>query len=802
VHLTIDNLDGLGAIDYTHAVDVSAPLEVLRRLNQPTRLKAVLCLAGSTLATPVRRGRVSVASDAGATLFTGYLTSEPAAVYAGEASAGSVYRLALSAVSDEWLLDKQSFGSTVGSAAGGQTGTLLTALVNRLDGAALVTSGLPAGPAFGVFEPSPGATWSAHAGAAASASFSAYQAIGGALGLNNFASVQHSVSDGDGSLQVSAFKTTSLRELANDVTVTGAEEPSAYWSELFTGDGSTLVFDLLGQPDAPGAGHAVLLSDLFNQAEVNRQQWQLNDPGSHLSLTGAGLTFTGGSGLDGQTTLTSWDGLELGGTLVIELGMVALAAGSAGVLAGLYQGATAQANCFAGFSIRQASGQTLCTPLINGLETGVSLTVVPGHTYMLRLRLHCPEMLRVKQTFYAFTDTASGLQARQFGLGSNPAPLALVLEARDASASSNTAPTVLYDGTVAASPASVSVVAVNSLELFGSMGSFTITETGSAWVRSAPASGDSFTRLIGKAADGADCSITSSANGHVTFFAGRAPAAGETVTVSYRGRQRAVARVADPASLAAEAAGGAIGTSRWLGHVVAPPARCQEDCENAAQAILSFAANRAAALSGSYLAVNPPTPDIWPGDLLSISQEGSQGGFQEGSQEGTSLNLIVRGVTVSTQGASPEALSYRIDFANDWAEGLGIKLSETLAKDALLPEAALELTSATPSALPPHVLTNLQQITVTVSTSSALTIDAGLAPPAGGGFEVRRRDGGFGTGSSGSASGDLVLRSPVRGFSIPIAAPEEIFFIRMYDASVPPLYSRFSAALVNHQPGS
>jgi hypothetical protein len=153
-------------------------------------------------------------------------------------------------------------------------------------------------------------------------------------------------------------------------------------------------------------------------------------------------------------------------------------------------------------------------------------------------------------------------------------------------------------------------------------------------------------------------------------------------------------------------------------------------------------------------------------------------------------------------GASPEALVYRIDFANDWAEGLGIKLSETLAKDALLPEAALELTSATPSALPPHVLTNLQQITVTVSTSSALTIDAGLAPPAGGGFEVRRRDGGFGTGSSGSASGDLVLRSPVRGFSIPIAAPEEIFFIRMYDASVPPLYSRFSAALVNHQPGS
>jgi hypothetical protein len=103
--------------------------------------------------------------------------------------------------------------------------------------------------------------------------------------------------------------------------------------------------------------------------------------------------------------------------------------------------------------------------------------------------------------------------------------------------------------------------------------------------------------------------------------------------------------------------------------------------------------------------------------------------------------------------------------------------------------------------LPVHVLANLQQLTVAPSSAS-LSVDAGLAPPTGGGFEVRRRDGGWGAGIAGSASGDLVLRSPVRGFSIPIAAAEEIFYLRMYDASTPPLYSRYSAAIVNHLPGS
>ena len=349
------------------------------------------------------------------------------------------------------------------------------------------------------------------------------------------------------------------------------------------------------------------------------------------------------------------------------------------------------------------------------------------------------------------------------------------------SLSSSTPATILYDGALTVSPAQVSVVPVNSLALVGSIGAIHLTRTGTCWIRSTPPSSAPYTRLAGKATDGVDCSVTSSVDGKVTFFAGRVPVAGEIVAVSYRGRQRAVARLADPVSIAAEAAGGAIGTARWLGHVMTPPARSTEDCENAAQAILSFAANRAAAVSGKYLAINPPTADIWPGDVLNLDQAGAV------------TNCVVRTVTVSQQGAAPEALTYHIGFANDWAEAISLTVSEMLPADALLPNLALNLVSGT---IPPHTVANVTQLTV-VSASGSLTIDAGLVPAAGGGFEVRRRDGGFGTGTASTRSGDLVLRSPVRGFSIPLAStPPETFYVRMYDGSTPPLYSRESTAIL------
>ena len=45
----------------------------------------------------------------------------------------------------------------------------------------------------------------------------------------------HAFSDGDGSLQVAALKVAAVKELANDVTVSGEMEPAAYVTETVRG---------------------------------------------------------------------------------------------------------------------------------------------------------------------------------------------------------------------------------------------------------------------------------------------------------------------------------------------------------------------------------------------------------------------------------------------------------------------------------------------------------------------------------------------------------------------------------------
>ena len=779
--LTIDNLDGLGAVDYSAAIDRSTTLTITRTLNAPTIVKGMLCLEGSTLATPTRQARVTLMSAAGTALFTGYLATEPVAIYAGVASEGPVYRLAFSAVSDEWLLDKQAHGAQAGVALATPASSVLGVLANRLAAGRLNTTGLTGGRAVGVFDPASAAVWSEHAGVVANSTYTAYRALNGAINLTPAGSIVHAFSDGDGSLSVAALKSAAVRELANDVTVTGDMESTVYWTELFNGDGTTAIFPLTGQPDAPSGGHATLLDDNFSGATFHLQTWQINDPGSHLSVGGQGLVLSGGNGFDGQTTVTAFDPLELGGTSVLELSSVALNSASAGVLGGLYQGTPVQANCFAGFNVSQASGNTVVTPMVNGAITGTPFTIDSGHLYTLRLHLHCPETERVKQTYYAMV--SGSVQA--FGSGLVAALVELVFEVRDLGSASNTPVKVLYDGSVTSSPAQANIVAANSVQLFGSVGAVKVTRTGSAWITTTdPTSGVVTTRLAGTSYDGVDCVVHSTAAGNVTFFPGRIPIANEGITIKYRGRRRAVARLADAGSIAREAAGGSVGTARWVGKVVRPHARSSEDCESAAQAILSFATNRAAAVTGSYVAVNPAAPDIWPGDALALTANGS------------SSSVIVRKVEIEEQGAAPEVLTYKLAFANDWAEGLSLTLSEAIPADTLLPQTALNLPAGTSA----PVLANLQQLAVTAASTTSLTIDAGSAPPTGGGFEVRRHDGGFGTGTAATGSGDLILRSPVRGFTIPRAAFEEKFFVRMYDGSTPSLYSRQSAAIVTHLP--
>jgi len=745
------------------------------------------------LKVPVRKARVVVtARDAAANvLFTGYVATEPVQVYVGEGLAGPAYQARVSAVSDEWLLDK--LGSGAGTSDALAVGLSGSALVQQLTGrvqaggaASLTVAGGATALATGAFAVRPAAAWSVNAGAASSAAYAGYRAMDGVVSLQPAGSVTHAFSDAAGTLSIAELATSAVRELANDVTVSGAEEPAAYVQESFMGDGSTTVFEL---SEAAFRGtNRTLVSDSFTGAAFDSTVWVVSDAGSHLSLTSAGLTMTGGTGVDGATTLALMDAVEMGGSLVVELGGVELGAGCDGMLGGMYEGASVLANCFAGFLVRQSvstgGGVTQVVPVVNGVEVGTVFAPTAGHLYTLRMRLHCVEMQRVMQRYYCMVDGV----VEEFGSASGvSAPMDAVFELVDEGAASNTPATVLYDsaaagGAVVGTPSTFVFVAANATQMFGSVGSVSVTRPGSMWVVSTLPSGVLQTRLVGSAGQGVDCEVSygSAAGtvGKVTFFAGRVPVAGERVGVMYRGSQRAVARLEDAASVAAEAAGGGSGTCRWLGKVLEPVARSSADCESAAEAILAFATSRTAAVAGTYACVNPAV-DIWPGDVLSVTSAGVTSSF------------LVRSVVAEDGGAVPEMRTYRIAFANDWAtewaDGIGLRLSEEIAADAILPQTALGSGG--------EVLANLQQLTATSVTETALQVDAGTAPPAGGGFEVRRKDWSFGLGVDGA---DLVLRSSVRSFSIPRAAQVERYYVRMYDASG--MYSRFSSAVFVNWP--
>ena len=778
--LTIDNLNGAGPVDYSAVLCADAPLtlKIERVLNTPSRCTGTLDVgapanpgSAPALPVPVRRGRVVVSSSSGTVLFTGYLATEPGPIYAGVGIAGPVYRVTFTAISDEWLLDKQT-PTLTGAGFAVTGGSLLDTLTNRIAAGLLTTTGVVSDKSVGVFVPEPASPWSTNAAGIAGSTYAAYRALNGALVMQPVGSVTHTLDfdagHGDGTLQAASLKTSMVKELANDVTVSGQIEPSAYVTEMFAGDGTTTIFTLSHQPFR--ISKPALLAENFDRPTFNAQTWNVTDPGSHLSLGGAGLVLSGGTSFDGQTTLAAIDQVEMGGSLVIEAGSVVLTAPSNGVLCGLYSGTTQRANCFAGYNVRQSGGSTVVASFVNGAEVGTSYTLLDAHRYTLRIRLHSPEMQRVLQTYYARVDGV----VQSFGGGLVASPMAFVFELQDLGNASNTPATILYDGTVVpTSPASCTFAAVNSVELAGSMGFCTVTQTGSAWIPSTLPGGATQTRLIGVAGEGVDCQM--SATGQVTFFAGRVPIAGEIVTILYRTRDRSITRLQDDASVAAEAAGGMPGTARWLGKVVKPLARSSADCESAAHAVLVLASSRAAATAGTYAAINPAA-DVWPGDVLSITANRQ------------TMNVVVRQVTIDDGHAVPELLTYRIAFANDWAESLGITLSESIASDAYLPPAALSAPNA--------VLESLQQLTVVSATTSTLQIDAGTDPPAGGGFEVRLRDWDFGP----MVDRNLVLRSPVRSFSIPRSAQVERYFVRMYDASTTPIYSRLSSAIFTNLP--
>lgn len=763
----------IGGQDHTAALDAAHPMTIDRKLNEPSVCQLWITLPANTSSTLVRNQSIQIAGDDGTCYFTGYIAATPMLEYAGMGLEGPRYRLAVHAVSDEYLLDQLGMAPAKAT-AGLNAGPLVASLVTKTGSSALATQALSLASPVTSFAPQAGAAFSTNAARVANGARATYRALNGALSLSALPAAVHTLEETDGSLTLANLTLTAgtKRALANDITVCGEHEPTDYVIEYFLGDGVTTQFYLSDQPYAPPSSQSTVIRELFNEDQLDLRLW--SNPGSHgyLSLGAGGLVMQGGTGKDGDVQLAWLDPVEMGGTLLLEASGVTLGNGSTGTLAGFFTGGQTQQACTAGFQVtaQQGTGAVSLQPLVMGAPAGSIYAVNPANQYTLRIRVHCPECQRGLAVYRSYSDGGAVTLGGQWSF----APARLQFEIQEFVNGVAGMPVTLYDGQVPSLPGTCTVIAASCFNLYGTMRALSLSNLGSGWVVTAPANGSPMTRRVGTPAQSAECRVEGT--GTLVFYTGFAPHVGEQIAVSDRSRGRAEGRAVNSASQQELAEAGLPPVSAWIGSVTNPAPRSSQDCRNAAMAMEQAAASVSAQWSGTYKCIRAGLDaDVWPGDALLLNAPSAS----------LSGQMIVREVKLTYAASCPDLVQYAIAFANDWADDLAIKTSATVPADAWLP-----------AAISPTYSPNLNGLSIAAINGANVTINTGATAPPGGGFEIRRRDNCFMPGTDP----DLVMRGSQPTMTFTRVSASDRFYIRMYDGSNPPNYSEFSAALIFNMP--
>jgi hypothetical protein len=146
---------------------------------------------------------------------------------------------------------------------------------------------------------------------------------------------------------------------------------------------------------------------------------------------------------------------------------------------------------------------------------------------------------------------------------------------------------------------------------------------------------------------------------------------------------------------------------------------------------------------------------------------------------------IVREVDVQIADIGGENSRYTLRFVDAGDPSLDFAFVTALVKEKQV------LTAIDVSAVGNAYLDDLTNADFANVTSTTVTIDAGFTPAAAGGIEVRYSDAGWGADNDRN----LVGRFTSSSFSLTRYARSQNYFLRSYDGSVPPKYSRYSAAL-------
>jgi hypothetical protein len=391
--------------------------------------------------------------------------------------------------------------------------------------------------------------------------------------------------------------------------------------------------------------------------------------------------------------------------------------------------------------------------------------------------VYSQEIYRSGETFHCAAHPAgSGL-----GGGAVPANVRLVLQVQEVDpnvpASMLAPATVLFDGVMMNAPGFCTYALVNAIDMHCSIASTYVTHIALAEVRTALKDQTYETRLVESLSEGGECAIVSSTT--LDFYPQYVPPVDTNIVASYRGAVRAVAEVKDTAAIDALKNGVDNGVRSIVRSLEAPSARTQVDCENAALAMLADAA--APAWLGMYETWSDFLPggvhDIFPGDGVEVDVPSRRAAF----------GAIVRRVGIEMRDLGNDRGMYTIEFANDLAQLIAIQDETT---GATVPVQDLPVRLAT-TEVGSYYLASLTNAEITQVSSTTVQVDAGMLVPNGCGIEIRMHDFGW----SAANDRNLLGRFGGRTFSLPRLGRTQTYFLRLYDSSSPPHYSRYAAAL-------
>lgn len=770
--LQIDNFDGRGLQDYTRAIDAAQLPTVVRQKDQPWKLTVSLVSDGPDFVVPVNGARITLGRTNGRDIFSGHLIAAPTYEFLGWHESGPAYRYKLVALSDDALLNSKRLAGRSPFVDRSAGEALRQVTQNVLPGVFDV-SAVQDLDILPLYQSNPEKTWSEHAAELALLARASYRTDGTTLVFAPIGSTVYPLDETDQNFSPEALTLEPQYRALNDVTVIGDVEPQAYVKDYFVGDGLSMKFYLSQNPFIkPGQ---VTLTEEFKGGALDPTRWNLVDPQNAVGVAVGTLVISGGTGADGQTAVCFAEQIEMSGGIVLQHGDVTFTGASAGVLGGLYAGNVSIANCVAGFRTTPNGPQCNLQAIINGNGAGPIVTTAPGHRYVLTTRLYAMEVYRREQVFHSSAHPAG---AGRGGTGI-PAAVRFVLELHDidpaSPASLVTASTVLFDGVVDGAPGFCTYGLVNAINMHATIAFTRIAHTANAEIRSMLPNQTYRTRLSGALADGAECTFISGPA--LDFFPQYVPAVNELIEVHYRGAGRATARVTDPETIAAAARPGDDGIRGAVRRLKAPSARTTTDCENAALALLDEGKEKT--WKGEYRTWSDFLPggaqDIYPGDALAINVPSRDAVFM----------AIVREVEVTVADLLQDHCLHRIAFSDSSADDF------CFAFEAAGKMSSTNLTALAVSQVGQTFLPSLTAAVIIAVTSTTVTIDAGTSPRQGGGFEVRWSD--FGWGMDNDRN--LAARTTARTFTVPRLSRTEDYFLRQYDGSNPPRYSRYTAAL-------